>query len=725
MNAGPATVTVGDFTVELAGGGDGDTALVVRSAGRDQPVLATLPGVPFVTAAIGRESVSELAGSFTIEDDTQARCDRQVISRFGLDGGAAVVEGWVDGKGCGPAAYRLVLAADAAGAGADESGAGAPAAGSELDIDLALPRDEQQDPAVDRMALSYQAGEGEHFLGFGTQYSVLDMRGRAVPVWVREQGQGRGLEPLSSTLDALLPGSAGDWYTSYAPLPYFLSSAGRAFSLEDSRYSVFDFTDPDTVRIEEWSTEMRGRLMVASAPLGLIDRFTSHTGRMAPLPDWAGRGAVVRVSGGSQVVRDRVAELRAAGVPLAAVWIEDWEGERETGLGSRLWWNWEPSSQSYPDWPDLVAELRDQGVRTLIYFNPYLADASDEPGATRNMFAEAEAKGYLIERADGQPYLIEQGGFQAGMVDLSNPDARAFLRQPIDEQLALGVSGFMADFGEAVPYDAAVASGEPAAAFHNQYPVEWARLTHDAIHDAGLDGDAIAFHRSGYLGSAGQAGLFWLGDQLVTWDADDGLGTVVPGLISAGLSGFALDHADIGGYESISLGQLQYVRTRELLWRWIELSAFTPFFRTHETPRRDINYQIDSDPETLAHFARFARVYAALAPYRAKLMDQAAATGAPLVRHLALEVPGDPAAWEVSDEFMLGADLLVAPVVEEGATSRQVYLPAGAWESAWTGEAAGQADRGVTVQVEAPPGRPPVFVRPGSQAADLLAAFRP
>ncbi len=692
-------MNAGAYIVELSGG-DG-AQLTIRHPDADEALLATPPGRPFVWAGEGREDVEETAGAFVIEDQTLRACDRQVVSDLRQEGEAAILAGTLEGPDCA-AGYEVRLEAAADG-------------GLEIAVDLSA------EDGLDRLAVLFERADDERFVGFGVQYSALDMRGRVVPVWVREQGIGRGVEPLSSTLTSLFPGAGGDWHTTYAPVPYTLSSAGRAFALDDSRYSIFDLSGDGVARVEEWTTHMRAR-MWRGTPLELVAAFSARQGRMDPLPGWAGSGAVVRASGGSQAVRDRVAAFQAAGVPLAAVWIEDWSGERETPLGTRLWWNWEPDAGLYPDWPDLIAELYELGVRSMIYFNPYLADASDKPDAVRNLYAEAVAAGHLVERPDGAIAELSQGGFRAGIVDLTSAGARGFLEDVIAGQLALGVDGFMADFGEGLPVDAALAAGDDAAAFHNLYPVAWARVTESAIQAAGAEDRAIAFHRSGYLGSPAHATLFWIGDQLVTWDAFDGLGTVVPALVSGGLSGFALSHGDIGGYTSIDTGPLEYVRTRELLWRWIELAAFTAFFRTHETPLRDRNVQVDSDPETLAHFARFARLFASLAPYRQQLMEEAARTGAPLTRHLLLHAPDDVDAWDVTDQMMLGPDLLIAPVLAEGAREREVYLPAGRWVHAWSGDELGAPERGMRVTVPAPLGQPPVFVRAGASVGEVFTS---
>jgi alpha-glucosidase len=170
----------------------------------------------------------------------------------------------------------------------------------------------------------------------------------------------------------------------------------------------------------------------------------------------------------------------------------------------------------------------------------------------------------------------------------------------------------------------------------------------------------------------------------------------------------------VGGYTSV----LQNVRTEELLLRWIELGAFTPVMRSHEGNRPALNLQIDSSPALLAHFARFSQLHAALAPYVRSLRDEAATSGLPYQRPLFLLDP-DPEHFSIHDQFAYGADMIVAPVIVEGATNRTVVLPRGKWRHLFTGEvlAAGTHD------VEAPIGQPPVFTREGSAFAPLFASL--
>jgi sulfoquinovosidase len=149
--------------------------------------------------------------------------------------------------------------------------------------------------------------------------------------------------------------------------------------------------------------------------------------------------------------------------------------------------------------------------------------------------------------------------------------------------------------------------------------------------------------------------------------------------------------------------------------RWIELGAFTAVFRTHEGNRPEVNHQIYSDKETLGHFVRFARVYAAWKPYRMELIKEASETGLPVVRHPFIAYPQDPEVLGLEYQFMVGPELMVAPVLDPGEGTVEVYLPAGNWVHLWTGKNYGSPGRGAYETVPAPIGEPAVFYREGSE----------
>jgi alpha-glucosidase len=201
----------------------------------------------------------------------------------------------------------------------------------------------------------------------------------------------------------------------------------------------------------------------------------------------------------------------------------------------------------------------------------------------------------------------------------------------VNNMLATGVCVWMCDFGETVPLDARLWSDADPYQYHSLYPEIWAALNREAVREVeALRGnnkggacdsdDVVFFMRSG---SPGSTPLFWLGDQTVTWDSHDGLGTAIIRMLTEGLSGYSLTHSDIGGYTAIDLFPLRYIRTKELLMRWCELAAFTTMYRSHLGTLPSQNWQVYSDTETLRHFFAMAAVFQAWGFYREELMREA------------------------------------------------------------------------------------------------------
>jgi alpha-glucosidase len=188
--------------------------------------------------------------------------------------------------------------------------------------------------------------------------------------------------------------------------------------------------------------------------------------------------------------------------------------------------------------------------------------------------------------------------------------------------------------------------------------------------------------------------------------------------LSSGLSGYSLQHSDIGGYTAIDHPLLEYHRSKELLMRWTELGAFTTVFRTHEGNKPKVNHQFYSDRETLEHLSRFARVYAAWEPYRKELVREASETGLAVVRHPLIHYPEDPEVYGLEYQFMVGSEFMVAPGLDRGERSVEVYLPAGRWVHLWSGKSYGSSEVGVRLTVEAPVGEPAVFYKEGSSAGE-------
>ncbi len=596
------------------------------------------------------------------------------------------------------------------------------------------------DNTYDRLSINFSLADDEIIWGGGEQMSHLALNGRLFPMWTSEPGVGR--EPGTTLTDKMSADGSfagGDYWTTNYPEPTLISSSGFALQLNISAYSEVDLRNANMLTVNQWSgffltelfaacpAEALRQLSISLKPLiksdgspatevgecipwnARIARCRDAAGNQPPLPEWAIGGAIVGLKDGANSF-NRLEKIIAAGAAVSGLWCEDWIGIRQTSFGRRLFWDWQWNAARYPDLPARIAELKERGIRFLGYVNPYLA--VDGP-----QYAEATQLGYLALKLDNdEPYAVDFGEFDAGVVDFTNPDAAAWFSDEVigKQMLDFGLDGWMADFGEYLPVDLRLHNGDPMEE-HNRWPVHWAKVNADAVASRGRTGDALFFMRAGFTGVQAYCPLLWAGDQSVDFSRHDGIGTVITAALSAGLVGNAYSHSDVGGYTSLHGN----VRTEELMQRWYELGAFTPVMRTHEGNRPDDNLQIDSTPQLLSGFARWSRVHAALAPWVRHLCDEATATGLPAQRALFLHYPDDRETFTIQDQYLYGADLMVAPVIEESAVKRDVYLPEGEWVHIWTGKHFNAGWH----EVDAPIGSPPVFWREGSEYASLFASL--
>lgn len=677
------TLALSDGTVvEVAPGG----GVALRAPG-GRPLLATAPSAA-PTARWFAETVTGLLGQWTFarQDETAAALDTLRGARRTREG----VRVKLSGRG-GPDGRRKrgVLLVSVA----------VPGEATRLELSL---RTKRAGPPSS-LALPVRCDPDGTFHGFGEQYDATDHRGEAFPLFVGEQGIGRDPTKPQTPIN-------GTRHTSYFPMPAWLDARGfGALVLTDRRVEVdLCRTDPGVAWIEAVSPDpLRLLVFHGPRPLDVIRQLGDMVGRPKAPPPWALR-LWMSAQGGRAAVEAKVAALQAAGVPLGVVWSQDWTGVRvnfDGGLGVQ--YRWTADESHYPDLAGFVASLHAQGLRFLGYANPFVPTALGH-------WAPMDAQGLLLRAGNGSSYAaISPSGF-AGHPDLGLPAARAYVAGFLRAMTVdIGMDGWMSDFGEWVPTDAVWADGRDPVAGHNTYPIEWHRLWREVMDAARPDGDYVVFARSGWTGVQDVAMIHWVGDQETDWSVTDGLPTVVPAMLSLGLAGQPFVTHDIAGFS----GTTAPPSTKELFLRWTELGAFTPIMRTHDGADRTANWRWDADPETTAHFRRFARVHDALAPELAALVAEAAATSAPIVRHLMLVFPDDVASRAVHDQFMLGDRLLVAPVLAEGAVTRAVYLPPGTWYDVWTGTAyAGGSNH----LVPAPIGSPPVFARDADRA-DLRA----
>ncbi|MFS7904395.1 putative alpha-glucosidase [Helianthus anomalus] len=577
-------------------------------------------------------------------------------------------------------------------------------------------KDGGNDECFNRICFTYSSEKNERFFGFGEQFSHVDFKGRKVPIFVQEQGIGRGDQPITFAANLVSYRAGGDWSTTYAPSPFYMTSKMRSLYLEGYDYSVFDLQSSDTDCVE-------GRILYGNSPPELIEQFTESIGRPPVLPDWIISAAIVGMQGGTDKVRHVWEELVAHDVPISAFWLQDWVGERKTVIGSQLWWNWEVDETRYHGWKQLIKDLSAKHIKTMTYCNPCLAPTDSKPNAKKNLFLEAKELDILVKNKNGETYMVPNTAFDVGMLDLTHPNTAKWFKKILQQMVDDGVRGWMADFGEGLPVDACIYSGEDPISAHNRYPEIWAQINREFTEEwkktlvgKVKEESLVFFMRAGFRNTPKWATLFWEGDQMVSWQANDGIKSAVVGLLSSGFCGYPFNHSDIGGYCAVSIPFFKYTRDEELLLRWMELNAFTTIYRTHEGNKPSVNSQFYSNERTLSHFARFAKVYKAWKFYRVHLIKEASQKGLPVVRHLFLHYPNDDHVHKLTyEQFLVGDEILVVPTLDKHKKNVKAYFPIGetcVWKHIWTGDL--YDIQGSEAYIEAPIGNPAIFVKNGS-----------
>lgn len=568
---------------------------------------------------------------------------------------------------------------------------------------------------------------GERVAGFGERFDAVDQRGQRLDSVVFEQYKSQGAERKT-----------------YLPMPFahVVGGEGWGFHVRTSRRVWFDVgaTDPARLTIEA-ETGPDGAVdlgVYRGAPDAVLDAFLAEVGRPEALPDWVFRlwGSGNEWNTQAEVMR-QVDAHRDHGIPVGTVVIEAWSDEstfhtwrdavaavREDGAPPRLSDFTFPADGAWPDPKGMIDELHERDVRLVLWQIP-LQKMRPHPTGQAAADARAAIRDDVLvreEAPDGtlRPYRNRGWWFPLGLMpDLTDDRAARWWterRRYLVEEM--GVDGFKTDGGEhAWGRELVYLDGRRGDEKNGTFPVAYARAFGDLLRSAGRA--PVTFSRAGFTGSQAH-GAFWAGDENSTWEAfrwslNAGLTASASGILYWGwdLAGFSGD-----------------VPSAELYLRSTAAAAFAPImqyhseFNHHRRPSRDRtpwNIQARSgDERVIPVFRRFTEIRERLVPTLAAEAAHAIANGRALMRPLFFDT-ADPRAWSGDAEWMLGRDLLVAPVVHEGAATREVFLPEGEWVDAFRGD---RLDGGVVIEREVPIDEIPVYVRASawSSLAPVFAA---
>jgi len=542
------------------------------------------------------------------------------------------------------------------------------------------------------LTASFESDPDEHLVGMGLyQQEVMDLKGSVLELAHRN---------------------------SQASVPFVVSSNGYGFLWHNPAVGRATFGRNRTEWVAESTAQLDYWVTAGASPREIAAAYADATGHAPMMPEYGLGYWQSKLRYASQEELLSVArEHKRRGLPMDVIVADffHWPHMGDYRFEEEFW----------PDPKQMVAELAEMGIELAVSVWPQVSVKSEnfERFHRENLLVQTD-RGLAVQMAFEEPCMF---------LDVTNPATRAAVWELCRANYHdHGARIFWLDEAEpeygVYDLDNYRYHAGPGQQVTNIYPQQFARAFYEGMRATGQD-DVVSLVRCAWAGSQRYGALVWSGDIGTTWQ--DLRRQIVAG-VHMGAAGIPWFTTDIGGFHGARTDDPAF---HELLVRWFQFGTFSPVLRMHgdrgpSTPvtAADGSRRLPSGaPNELWSFgedvyqilARYLRVREALRPYTRSLMRMAHESGQPVMRGLFHEFPDDDAAWLVTDEYLFGPNLLVAPVVQPGATRRAVHLPAGAtWTNLWTGEV---HQGGVVVDVAAPLETVPLFGRDGADLGLLDA----
>lgn len=488
-----------------------------------------------------------------------------------------------------------------------------------------------------------ELGVGGLVYGLGERFGPLVKNGQTVDVWNADGG-------TSSE-------------QSYKNVPFYLTNRGYGVLVDHPGHVSFEIGSEAVERVQfsVGGERLQYYVIAGETPRDILDRYTQLTGRPATVPAWS-YGLWLSTSFTTDydeaTVMSFIDGMAERDLPLS-VFHFDCFWMREFN-----WTDFEWDARTFPDPEGMLARLHEKDLRVSVWINPYIAQRAP-------LFIEAKELGYLVKRPDGSVWQWDL--WQAGMalVDFTNPDATAWFQDKLRALLDQGVDAFKTDFGERIPLEVSYFDGSDPERMHNWYTQLYNQAVFEVLEEARGTGEAVLFARSATVGGQ-RLPVHWGGDSTSTYES---MAETLRGGLSLALSGFGFWSHDIGGFEGTP--------DPGVFKRWVAFGLLSSHSRLHGSSSYRVPWAFDEEAVDVTR--RFAQLKMSLMPYLWSAGLEAARTGTPVMRPMQLAFPDDPGVAYLDRQYLLGPDLLVAPVFSaEGEV--EFYLPRGRWTSILTGE---------------------------------------
>lgn len=554
-----------------------------------------------------------------------------------------------------------------------------------------------------RWFLNVKASENEYFTGIFER--VVD--GHQNNSWAK--GIKTALNLRGEKMDMKVK------YTVSAYAPFYISSNNYGMFVKGTRQGVYDFckSEPKTVQIEFEGPDLAFKFYLGNTPAAIVQRHAKETGPSVVPPEWAMGpwrwrdehfnkseyydGTPRKAPFNTDMVED-VLLMDFYDIPCTAQWID-----RPWGPGIRGFDDYDFDLKRFPQPEKMIKWLNSKDLELLIWIAPFVM-------------------GEMADYAEAHNYYLESNVWRNShqiLMDFTNEEACKWWGENGPGKLAkMGIKGYKLDRADGEKLldslNLKTHIGTTYRENFNDYPRQYVKATYDAVKPV-LGDDFLLFPRAQFTGSACYGGM-WAGD---TNGRPEGLRSAIIALQRCAVMGYPVWGSDIGGY----WGDFGH----ETAMRWLGFGCFSPLMEVGPTENRGFwsnKQEPHHDAELIATWRLYSKIRMKLMPYLHALTKEAHETGMPIARPLFLVYPKQKESWSDWQTYLLGSDILVSAIWENGVTKHKLYLPAGEnWVDAWNPEK--EYAGGKFLEVDAPKHKIPVFIRKGADVdlGDLNALY--